>query len=210
MSSESLNALDAAADMATLISSTKPAARLITNLLPTTLLKRGDQYQESSLKLLEASKKVMPPRLHDALHTEYDALCKERECICVQNVIEAFQERPAIVQFKKKAKGLHGKMKKSSQQARSVALWSGRPSRSRDGSTDSSSLPASNSASAGPVNDRHGSDVASMGDTENLDYHGSMTYLIDPFRETASVIVQDPEATEPDQVEDEETDGTSV
>jgi len=210
MSSELLNALDAAADMATLVSGAKPAARLITNLLPTTLLKRGDQYQESSLRLLEASKRIMPPVLHDALHSEYDALCKDRDDIRVQNVIEAFRERPAIVDFKTSAKELHGKMKRSSQQARSVALWSGRPSRTRDGSTDSSSLPASNSASAREVNDRHGSDVTSMDLTENLDDHGSMTPLIDPFRETASVIVQDPEATEPYQVEDEESDGTSV
>lgn len=58
---EVFNILDAAADGATIISASKPAARIVMNMLPSTKLKRGDQYQESTLRLLEASKKIMPP-----------------------------------------------------------------------------------------------------------------------------------------------------
>ncbi|EED81561.1 predicted protein [Postia placenta Mad-698-R] len=188
---ELFNILDAAADAATIVSASKPAARLIMNMLPSTKLKRGDQYQESTLRLLEASRKVMPPAVfEDHFHTF------EKEKLVLDGLIQQVKINGEAGEYRKRAKTLHAKMKISSQQARRAALRT-LPRAASVGSsaasdTGTSILQEANNRGA----DNHDEDAQSMDITEERNVYcpsSSTLTLNDPFRETASVVVQDPD-----------------
>lgn len=124
---EVLNILDAAADAATIVSASKPAARLIMNMLPSTRLKRGDQYQESTLRLLEASRKIMSPAVFEEHFHKFEksvirplllcmladlspSICDTRETLVADDIVQSIKIRGAIKKYKKRAKTLHESM----------------------------------------------------------------------------------------------------
>ncbi|EED79438.1 predicted protein [Postia placenta Mad-698-R] len=192
---EVLNILDAAADAATIVSASKPAARLIMNMLPSTRLKRGDQYQESTLRLLEASRKIMSPAVFEEHFHKFENICDTRETLVADDIVQSIKIRGAIKKYKKRAKTLHESMTVSSQQARRAALryLHEAASSNNDAVSKMDALMLQEETYRGA--DSHDEDAQSMDITEERSVYcptASTLTLNDPFRETASVVVQDP------------------
>ncbi|KZT10923.1 uncharacterized protein LAESUDRAFT_721326 [Laetiporus sulphureus 93-53] len=204
-----LNALDAAADFATIVSASKPAMRVIKNRLPINQLKYGDQYQESSLKLLEASVRIMPPDIHESLNDKYDEIKQFRDNLYVKHGL--WQRRHAISSYKNTAKKLNCDMQQSSRTARSQYVRITRTKIHKSYSGDDAAAGVSsetNEVAVGTSTSASGTAETDITDLYRREpTNQSSVYLIsNPFRETSSVIVHDERAAMPEEEEDYELD----
>ncbi|KAL6303555.1 hypothetical protein BKA93DRAFT_826606 [Sparassis latifolia] len=92
-------------------------------LNPAALVRKGDQLQEDTLRILEENIGIMEDSVHSELHQKYDGLRLTRASMGKYGLMTSLFNRSKVVKYKKNAKGLNTDTVQSSQDARSNAMW---------------------------------------------------------------------------------------
>ncbi|GBE80557.1 hypothetical protein SCP_0302720 [Sparassis crispa] len=92
-------------------------------LNPAALVRKGDQHQEDTLRILEENIGIMEDSVHSKLHQKYDGLRLTRASMGKYGLMTSLFDRSKVVAYKKDAKGLNTDTVQSSQDARSNAMW---------------------------------------------------------------------------------------
>lgn len=138
----------------------------------------------------------MSPAVFQDHFQTFENICDTREGLVVDGILQSIKAGGAVRKYKRRAKTLHKNMRISSQQARRAALrilpGATSPTSSAVSNTGALKLQEANDCGA----DSHDQDAQSVDITEELNTYCPSTSTLtlnNPFRETASVVVQDPD-----------------
>ncbi|GBE80559.1 hypothetical protein SCP_0302740 [Sparassis crispa] len=121
VSDDALNAVNTACEYAAKVQGKKPRSPL--KFTPGELLKRGDKYRDSSMRMLTTNRKIVDPVTHGVSHKEYDQLLSKRDELISYTTLEALQNRSKFKDYKNDEKELNRVLVRSSQRSCSKYIW---------------------------------------------------------------------------------------